>query len=210
MLTVKDILTDRITLDIECVDRVYLNGYVKYLQLPGGLVTFIREQLGKPIADAYIRSDTPTVNYGSATTLYVGTQFVTMTARSLYRFDLSSIPAGATIVNASFQSFATVFSPPPTTTMDIELKRIDTAWSEGTVNWLTPLSYTGANNVIGVGMAPAYYSWDVTSLVQTWVDGAVNHGLALVSKNEPWLVYRGFNSKESGGPPPRLLISYQP
>ena len=49
MLTVKDILTDRITLDIECVDRVYLNGYVKYLQMPGGLITFIREQMGFPI-----------------------------------------------------------------------------------------------------------------------------------------------------------------
>ncbi|HZY44940.1 MAG TPA: DNRLRE domain-containing protein, partial [Anaerolineae bacterium] len=163
-----------------------------------------------PIADAYIRSDTPTINYGSATTLYVGTQFVTMTARSLFRFDLSSIPVGATIVNATFQSFATVFSPPPTTTMDIELKRIDVAWSELTVNWLTPLTYTGANNVVGVGLTPTYYSWDVTSLVQTWVGGAVNNGLALVSKNEAWLVYRGFNSKESGSPPPRLLISYQP
>jgi len=49
MLTVKEILTDRITLDIECVDRVYLNGYVKHLQLPGGLITFIREQMGFPI-----------------------------------------------------------------------------------------------------------------------------------------------------------------
>jgi hypothetical protein len=49
MLTIKDVLTDRITLDIECVDRVYLNGYVKHLQLPGGLITFIREQLGFPI-----------------------------------------------------------------------------------------------------------------------------------------------------------------
>ncbi len=49
MLAIKDILTDRITLDIECVDRVYLNGYVKHLQLPGGLITFIREQLGFPI-----------------------------------------------------------------------------------------------------------------------------------------------------------------
>ena len=49
MLTVKDVLTDKVTLDIECVDRVYMNGYVKYLQLPGGLITFIREQLGFPI-----------------------------------------------------------------------------------------------------------------------------------------------------------------
>ena len=34
MLTVKDVLTERISLDIEYVDRVYVNGYVKQLQLP--------------------------------------------------------------------------------------------------------------------------------------------------------------------------------
>jgi hypothetical protein len=49
MLTIKEILTNKIALDIECVDRVYLNGYVKHLQLPGGLITFIREQMGFPI-----------------------------------------------------------------------------------------------------------------------------------------------------------------
>lgn len=49
MLTIKDVLTDKVTLDIECVDHVYLNGYVQNLQLPGGLITFIREQLGYPI-----------------------------------------------------------------------------------------------------------------------------------------------------------------
>jgi len=42
-------MTEKIALDIECVDRVYLNGYVKHLQLPGGLITFIREQMGFPI-----------------------------------------------------------------------------------------------------------------------------------------------------------------
>jgi hypothetical protein len=31
MLTVKEILTDKITLVVECIDRVYLNGYVKHL-----------------------------------------------------------------------------------------------------------------------------------------------------------------------------------
>lgn len=49
MLTVKDVLTDKVTLDIECVDRVYMNEYVKSLQLPGGLIIFIRELLGFPI-----------------------------------------------------------------------------------------------------------------------------------------------------------------
>jgi hypothetical protein len=49
MLTIKEVLSDKVVLDIECVDRVYLNGYVKHLQLPGGLITFIREQMGFPI-----------------------------------------------------------------------------------------------------------------------------------------------------------------
>jgi hypothetical protein len=49
MLTVNEILSNKVTLDIESADRVYLNGYVKYLQLPGGLITFIREQMGFPI-----------------------------------------------------------------------------------------------------------------------------------------------------------------
>lgn len=49
MVTVKEVLRDKITLDLECVDRVLLNGYVKYLQMPGGLVNFIREQKQMPI-----------------------------------------------------------------------------------------------------------------------------------------------------------------
>jgi hypothetical protein len=49
VLTVKDILTNRIALDLECIARIYLNGYVKNLQLAGGLITFIRKQLGLPI-----------------------------------------------------------------------------------------------------------------------------------------------------------------
>ena len=41
MLTVNQILTSKVKLEFTCVDRVYLNGYVKNLQLPGGLVSFI-------------------------------------------------------------------------------------------------------------------------------------------------------------------------
>ena len=49
MLTVKEVLRDKIDLDIECVDRVYLNGYVKYLQMAGGVINFIRGQRNWPI-----------------------------------------------------------------------------------------------------------------------------------------------------------------
>jgi len=38
-----------VTLEVECLDRLYLNGYIGPLATSGGLVTFMREQLGKPI-----------------------------------------------------------------------------------------------------------------------------------------------------------------
>ena len=49
MLTVKEVLENKVALNIECVDRVYLNGYVKYLQMPGGVINFIRQQKNWPI-----------------------------------------------------------------------------------------------------------------------------------------------------------------
>lgn len=49
MLTIKEVLEEKVSLDIECVDRVYLNGYVKYLQMAGGVINFIREQKEWPI-----------------------------------------------------------------------------------------------------------------------------------------------------------------
>jgi len=39
-----------VTLDISCLDRVYLNGYVAKLQTPGGVIWFFHEHRGKPIA----------------------------------------------------------------------------------------------------------------------------------------------------------------
>jgi hypothetical protein len=49
MPSIKEVLRDKVSLDVRSVDRVLLNGWVKNLQMPGGVVTFIREQRGWPI-----------------------------------------------------------------------------------------------------------------------------------------------------------------
>src|SRR5215467_12197992 len=49
MATIPELLDGHITLEVECLDRLYLNGYIGRLATSGGLVTFMREQLGKPI-----------------------------------------------------------------------------------------------------------------------------------------------------------------
>jgi len=164
-----------------------------------------------PVADTYIYSAAPATNYGAAPTLYVGSQSASATGRALFRFDLSMIPGGATVLSARFQAYLVQTSSSPAI-LDVELKRIDAPWQEMVVAWNTQPGYTGANNVMGVGTALAYYGWDVTGLVQTWASGAPNRGLALLSKNESILGWRGFASKESVSPPgpPRLMVTYRP
>jgi len=49
MPDINEILRDHVTLEVECMDRIYLNGYVPKLQTGGQLVTFMMERLGKPI-----------------------------------------------------------------------------------------------------------------------------------------------------------------
>jgi len=49
MPNIPELLSGHVTLEVECLDRLYLNGYIGPLATSGGLVTFMREQLGKPI-----------------------------------------------------------------------------------------------------------------------------------------------------------------
>jgi len=49
VVNINDVLDGHVTLDLQCLDRVYLNGYVPNLQVGGQVVTFLTEHLGNPI-----------------------------------------------------------------------------------------------------------------------------------------------------------------
>jgi len=49
MASIPELLDGHVTLEVECLDRLYRNGYIGPLATSGGLITFMREQLGKPI-----------------------------------------------------------------------------------------------------------------------------------------------------------------
>jgi len=48
--TVADVLSDHVTFEVECIDRMYLNVYVPQLQYATGLVSYIHRHLGMPVA----------------------------------------------------------------------------------------------------------------------------------------------------------------
>lgn len=48
--TVADVVTEHVTFQLECIDRMYLNVYVPGLQYAAGLVAYVHRQLGLPMA----------------------------------------------------------------------------------------------------------------------------------------------------------------
>jgi hypothetical protein len=49
MASIPELLDGHVTLEVECLDRLYLNGYIGKLATGLGLVMFMREQLHKPV-----------------------------------------------------------------------------------------------------------------------------------------------------------------
>ena len=49
VVTAAEMVAGHVRLDISCVDRLYLNGFVAKLQTPGGVIYFFHHHRGKPI-----------------------------------------------------------------------------------------------------------------------------------------------------------------
>ncbi len=50
VININDVLDGHVVVDLECLDRIYLNGYVPNLQVGGQVITFLTEHLGNRIA----------------------------------------------------------------------------------------------------------------------------------------------------------------
>ena len=48
--SVADVLDDHVVFEVDCIDRMYCNVYTPGLQYAGGLVSYVHQQLGLPIA----------------------------------------------------------------------------------------------------------------------------------------------------------------
>ena len=48
MANINELLSGHVTLEVECIDGLYLNGYVGKLATSGGLYLYMAEHLGSP------------------------------------------------------------------------------------------------------------------------------------------------------------------
>jgi hypothetical protein len=142
--------------------------------------------------DAYLASGTPSTNFGTHGSIGGNTWTCSgplCLSRGLFKFDLSSIPAGATITNASLQLFADLnWSSSPTTGGPSNigyLSRVTSSWAENTVTWGTQPNTTAVNQVQipGSSSTAQNYTLAVTALVQDMVTNT-NYGFMLKMQDE--------------------------
>jgi hypothetical protein len=149
-----------------------------------------------PLQDSYTSSNTPTANYGTATSL--GVVNSTSSIQSTYiQFDLSSIPAsytGANVAKATLKLY--VNSVAKAGSFNVVL--VNGSWSEKTITaGIVPALGTTISASVPLTTAKLndYILIDVTTAVDAWLNGTQpNDGLALIA-NSP--LSASFDSKEN-------------
>ena len=157
-------------------------------------------------ADAYISSQFHSNNYGTATLLYVQTEgsrgSSTYRRRSLFNFDLSTIPSGVVILEATLKLY---FYWAPHIDRDYSVHRITSTWAESTVKWDNAPTFSSTpTSTIATGTTDeVWLSWDVTADVSygysnpsSWYGFLVKDNAEYYSTFLDWNIYSLIASKE--------------
>ncbi|MCG8307527.1 MAG: DNRLRE domain-containing protein [Cytophagales bacterium] len=131
---------------------------------------------------------------------------------SFIKFDLSSIPAGATIMSAELTLYGTGHDP-LTSSNASYLERVTSGWTEMGVTWATQpmVTTTGRISLAQSTSSTQNYTMDVTSFVQGWVNGDyTNYGLRFKLQTESHYASMEFASSDHTdlNKHPRLVITY--
>ncbi|MBK8564214.1 MAG: DNRLRE domain-containing protein [Saprospiraceae bacterium] len=170
-------------------------------------------------------------NYGSCNILYLNGASSAPKQRDLVRFNLSSIPANATITSATFRMVKIGGS---SSSKNISVHRVTAEWVEGTGScpgstggtngpcswqirmgstaWATHGGDYNASAEATVAVAGnGAYNWTITSLVQNWQNGIFpNFGVLVrfATENQNSEIDFGSSEHATTGNRPQLTVTY--
>lgn len=157
------------------------------------------------VADTMVLAGYPTTNYGSDEDMWAGYDTWLnpdgKNARSLVRFDLSAIPAGTSISQATLWLYLRSSYDVTNTSRVMAAYRVASSWTEGDVTWNTRPSLGGKYGEVSVPHADwRWYAIDVTDLVRSWLSGQYsNYGIwVLGNEDSAHPNWRGFCTREGG------------
>src|SRR6202034_1367891 len=130
-----------------------------------------------PSADTFVSNSTPKLNYGPSIILAVGPG-----TSSYVQFNLSGIPAGATISKATLRLYVDAVSGSGT----LDVFQVTSSWTENKVTYNTRPTQQSVSAIVGssIPITSASYNQflliDITPLAQGWLNGTIpNNGVAL-------------------------------
>jgi len=169
--------------------------------------------------DTWLNSDYPTTNYGSGDTAHL--QFGTQD-RQLHKFDVSSIPVGSTINNATMYFYVSSLSGG---TPAVACYRVLTHWDEMQAtynNRLTGTAWSAAGLLSGTDYvatalatptvsSTGWVAFDVTAAVQGWVNTSyANEGVMYKETTSGHCVTRMREFATDTTLRPKLSVNYAP
>ncbi|WP_214658960.1 DNRLRE domain-containing protein [Candidatus Formimonas warabiya] len=163
------------------------------------------------IDDSFVDSFQPTLNYGSSPVLLVGKLADGILYRSLLKFDLASIPSGASITSAQLTLEMNFDYSGAGTIASITPYAVADNWSGATVTWNNQpaINQAIAGTTANVTVTGPY-SWNVLSLVNGWSTGSLaNNGLELRTGESASLETKSFVSSNAAAQKPVLTIKYE-
>jgi uncharacterized repeat protein (TIGR01451 family) len=155
-----------------------------------------------PYKDAFVYSSEPDKTGTPDDQIFVGYDklYGYKQERGLLYFDLSALPSGATINQATLHLWLASWQRPAGSNapMTISVHPLNGGWEEDTVTWNKWPGHGEEVASIEVQPGPErWYEFDVTTLVQQWVSGAItNNGFALIGDESVGYHDRSFWSKE--------------
>jgi len=168
------------------------------------------------IADATVIEGYVDANTGDSYDMWVGYDDSldpnARIVRGLVNFDLSSVPDGATIQNATLRIYYMGHWEFPDWVDTITAYQVQGTWQEMSVTWNNKPGFGNRYGDVDV-VADGNWGWrelDVTDLVQDWVDGAYpNRGIMLRGEEASGAESsrRSFYTRE-GDYPPELVVTY--
>ncbi len=165
---------------------LYSNEVSRYISPEATSVTL---QSTTEVDDAFLRSSSPSSNYGS-------TPYVNPFDRFVIKFNLPVELNNKRVVDAKIAFFGWGQSSSPSYGEYLELYRLTSDWAEDEVTWnnaLTSQAWTtaggdydpimvGQTEIAGGADHDFFPEIDLTELVQAWIDGSLaNYGVILLS-----------------------------
>jgi uncharacterized repeat protein (TIGR01451 family) len=186
---------------------------------PSGTTVEIQNSGAGQSEDSYVYRYAPDSNYGGDSLLRVGYKQL---FASMLKFNLSAVPSGATVQQATLQVYARGWGG-----QDIQLEAyaLQKGISASQATWNvaqagSPWDVPGAEGVPADRRGSAedmvtthgvsqWYHFDLTALVQDWVSGSANDGLLLKGDSSAYAVFLASSECQDVWQRPKLVVTYK-